>query len=103
MFKTGLLIGEQEPHAKTLLDSLHLNGVANDLSETGCGKTYVAVAIAEAMRRPVVVVCPKPVRNKWASLLKTWGVKAELILNYEKLIRGNTKYLTGIGCKGDIR
>jgi hypothetical protein len=93
MFKNGLLIGDQVPHAKTLLDSLFLNGVANDLSETGCGKTYVAVAIAELLKRPVVVICPKPVRNKWLSLLKTYGIKPELVLNYEKLIRGNTKWL----------
>ena len=93
MFDTGLLIGEQVPHAKTLLDSLFLNGVANDMSETGCGKTYVAVAIAGALKRPVVVICPKPVRNKWLSLLKIYGIKPELVLNYEKLIRGNTKWL----------
>ena len=93
MFKTGLLIGAQEVHAKTLLDSLYLNGTANDLSETGCGKTYVACAIADVLKRPVVVICPKPVRNKWTALLKTCGIKPELVLNYEKLIRGNTKYL----------
>jgi hypothetical protein len=93
MFKTGLLIGDQVPHAKTLLDSLHLNGVANDLSETGCGKTYVSVAIAAALNRPVVIICPKPVRHKWESLMKTWGVHPELVINYEKLVRGNTKWL----------
>jgi len=94
MFKAGLLIGEQKTHAKTLLDSLYLNGVANDLSETGCGKTYVAVAIAVAMNRPVVVVCPKPVRNKWQSLLKLWGAHVALVINYEKLVRGNTPWLS---------
>jgi len=93
MFKTGLLIGEQVAHAKTLLDSLHLNGVANDMSDTGVGKTYVATAIAGALKRPVVVICPKPVIHKWTSLLNTYGIKPELVLNYEKLIRGNTKYL----------
>lgn len=94
MFKTGLLLGCQEAHAKTLLDSLYLNGVANDLSETGTGKTFCGVAISAAMNRPVIVICPKPVRNKWTSLLKTWGVQPELVINYEKLIRGNTKWLT---------
>jgi hypothetical protein len=94
MFKTGLLIGKQEGHAQTLLDSLYLNGVANDLSDTGTGKTYSSVAIAAAMGRPVIVICPKPIRNKWTSLLKTWGVHPELVINYEKLVRGNTKWLT---------
>ena len=102
MFKTGLLIGDQVPHAKTLLDSLHLNGVANDLSATGTGKTYVAVAIAAALKRPVVVVCPKPVRHKWESLLKTWGVHPDLVINYEKLVRGNTKWLKYVNVKKDL-
>lgn len=93
MFKTGLLIGDQVPHANTLLDSLHLNGVADDLSETGCGKTYVAVAIAAEMKRPVIIICPKPVRHKWTKLMQTWGVNPELVINYEKLVRGNTKWL----------
>jgi hypothetical protein len=93
MFKTGLLIGEQVTHAKTLLDSLYFNGVANDLSETGCGKTYVAVAVAEMMKRPVIVVCPKTVRNKWTKLMKLWGVHPKLVINYEKLVRGNTPWL----------
>lgn len=94
MFKRGLLKGAQEAHAKTLLDSLYLNGVADDLSDTGCGKTYVAVAIAQALRRPVAVVCPKPVRNKWTKLLQTWGVKPLVVINYEKLVRGNTPWLS---------
>ena len=94
MFNAGLLIGEQETHAKTLLDSLYLNGVANDMSETGCGKTYVAVSIASEMNRPVIVICPKPIRNKWMSLLKLAGARTDLVINYEKLVRGNTKWLT---------
>ena len=93
MFKPGLLLGHQVAHSQTLLDSLYLNGVANDLSETGTGKTYCSAAIAEVLKRPVIVICPKPVRNKWTSLLKTWGVNPELVINYEKLIRGNTKWL----------
>lgn len=93
MFKSGLLLGEQVAHSKTLLDSLYLNGVANDLSETGTGKTFCSVAIAGVLKRPVVVICPKPIRNKWTSLLKTAGIKPELVINYEKLIRGNTKWL----------
>lgn len=94
MFKPGLLRGPQTDHAKTLLDSLYLNGVANDTSDTGTGKTYVAVAIAAAMNRPVVIICPKIIRGKWIKLMAEWGVNPEVVINYEKLIRGNTKWLT---------
>jgi len=52
------LLEPQIPHANTLIDSLYINGVAADLSETGCGKTYVATYIAKKLNVPVLVVCP---------------------------------------------
>lgn len=41
------LLAIQKQHAVDLLNSLHLNGVAFDSSQTGCGKTYVAAWIAK--------------------------------------------------------
>lgn len=93
IFPKGLLKPVQEPHAKVLLDSLYLNGVANDLSDCGAGKSYVGTAIAKAMNRPVFVVCPKTIRGKWTTLLNQWGAKILDVINYEKLVRGNTKWL----------
>ena len=46
------------------------------------------------MNRPVVVICPKSVINKWKKLLTEQGAKIEAVLNYEKLVRGNTKWLS---------
>jgi len=89
---TGLL-DPQKAHAMTLIDSLYLNGVAADLSETGCGKTHVASCIARGMNCPVVIICPKMVMPDWEATLAVYGLKPTIIINYEKLCRGNTKFL----------
>jgi superfamily II DNA or RNA helicase len=86
------LLPPQIPHMKTLLDSLYINGFAVDQSETGTGKTYVAAAIIREMDRPAFIVCPKSVIPQWEKILKKFGLKATII-NYEKLGRGNTKWL----------
>lgn len=96
------LLEPQIPHSKRLLDSLYINGVAVDLSETGCGKTYVASYIAKKMNVPIVVICPKAVIPAWHKVLNTAGIlhlakqtdKEYRIMNYEKLVRGNTIYMS---------
>ena len=87
------LIGPQSTHAMKLLHSLYLNGIAMDHSETGCGKSYVASWIAKQFNAPTVLVAPKIILPKWVEVLKSFGVKPSVIINYEKLCRGNTPYL----------
>ena len=88
------LLEPQLDHAKTLLDSIYFNGFALDESHTGTGKTYVACAIAKELNCPVVVVCPKVVIPTWKKLLAKFGVDGALVINYELLIRGNTKWMS---------
>lgn len=90
---TGLL-APQVPHAIKLLNSLFLNGVAADLSETGVGKTYCASWIAKQFNAPIVVICPKAVIPTWNKVLAIFGVKASIICNYEKLLRGSTQHVS---------
>ena len=47
------LLEPQREHAMKLLNSLYMNGVAADLSETGTGKTYTSCWIAKQMNRPI--------------------------------------------------
>ena len=77
-----------------MLNSLYINGVACDQSETGTGKTYVAAWIAKNLNSPVVIVCPKVVIPSWTKVLSYFGIKAHCLINYEKLIRGNTEHLS---------
>ena len=89
-----LLLSPQREHAVNLLNSLYVNGVASDQSETGTGKTYVAAWIAKYLNSPVVIVCPKVVIPSWTKVLSYFGIKAHCLINYEKLIRGNTEHLS---------
>lgn len=89
---TGLL-EPQIPHAMKLLDSLYLNGVACDLSETGTGKTYAASWIAKQFNAPLVVIGPKSVLPTWKKVLANFNVQATVLINFEKLMRGGTPYV----------
>jgi len=89
-----LLLSPQREHAVNLLNSLYINGVACDQSETGTGKTYVAAWLAKNLNSPVVIVCPKVVIPSWTKVLSYFGIKAHCLINYEKLIRGNTEHLS---------
>ena len=89
-----LLLPPQREHAVNLLNSLYINGVACDQSETGTGKSYVAAWIAKNLNSPVVIVCPKIMIPAWTKVLSHFGIKAHCLINYEKLIRGNTEHLS---------
>ena len=88
-----LLLPPQREHAVSLLNSLYINGVACDQSETGTGKTYVAAWLAKNLNSPVVIVCTKVVIPSWTKVLSYFGIKAHCLINYEKLMRGNTEHL----------
>jgi superfamily II DNA or RNA helicase len=81
----------QESHAKILEESLRKNRAALDASETGCGKTIVAVELAARFGMETLVVCPKATIPAWTAALQDRGVRARVI-NYEKLKSKNTGY-----------
>jgi len=89
---TGLL-EPQFKHVQRLVDSLYINGHAVDMSETGTGKTYAAAAAIREMNRPFAVICPKSVIHQWEKILATFKLKATTVIGYEKICRGNTKWL----------
>lgn len=89
---TGLL-EPQKKHAKFLLDSLYLNGFADDLSDTGTGKTYVGCWVAKQLNCPIVVICPEPAQVVWRQTLAGFGINNAIVINYELLVRGDTEYL----------
>jgi hypothetical protein len=93
-FDSTGLIGPQSAHAERLFDSLNTNGFALDCSETGTGKTYCAAAIARASApRPIVLIAPKTVLRTWMKIFTVYGVKPKLVINYELLARGRTKWM----------
>ena len=91
------LLEPQKIHATKLLNSLHVNGFAFDASPTGTGKTYCASWIAKNYGANVVVLCPKSVQKNWIDTLNSFGIDNPIVLTFEKMVRGNTKYYTYSG------
>ncbi len=92
-FDTSGLLEPQKAHAEFLAKSLRKNNIAWDGSCTGAGKTYIASAIIRHLEKEFVVICPKLVIPEWEKVLASFGLKAKFLINYEKLCRGNTKWL----------
>lgn len=87
------LLAPQIPHVKKLVDSLYINGHAVDMSDTGTGKMFCASAIARELNVPTFVIAPKSIIPQWKGVIKLYDIKPLDIINYEKLVRGNTKWM----------
>jgi hypothetical protein len=75
----------QEAHAQKLSDSITVHEYAKDGSDTGTGKTIVALSVAKDLRLEPFVVCPK-------SVIPAWKEFCPYVYNYESLVRGKTEY-----------
>lgn len=83
----------QQTAATHLSAAVNKYGAVLDASDTGVGKTFVALGIARDHPLPVLVVCPKSVRTTWLNIAKDLGVELLDAINIEKLKAGNTPYL----------
>lgn len=92
-FDTTGLLAPQKAHAQFIAESLIKNGFAWDGSGTGTGKTYSASAVIRHLNQDFCIICPKLVIPVWESVLSSFGLKAKFLVNYEKICRGNTKWL----------
>lgn len=79
----------QVPHAAALVAALRRHGAALDASDTGTGKTFVAVAVARALGVVPLVICPKSVVPGWNKAAKALGWEVDAV-GYEKA-RGQCK------------
>lgn len=100
MFDTTGLLEPQKAHAEFLAYALKTHGISVDLSGTGTGKTFVGAAILRHLQRRFVVICPKLNIPKWKTVLNHFGLLPELVINYEKLSRGNVKNIYRYKVKG---
>ena len=75
---SGSLFPHQVEHAKRLGDVLASAGYGIDASETGSGKTVVALHLACAMRSgEVTVLCPNALTGKWEREFERLGGRSE--------------------------
>ncbi len=85
----------QKPHAEKVLAQLRKDGIVVDSSDTGTGKTYIALWAAREYGHPVFIICPKAVIPKWKELSALFGVSPVAIMNVERLKR--SKYVANFG------
>lgn len=88
------LLPHQPDHARKLLAALVRYGAALDGSDTGTGKTFVALFVAKALGVVPFVVGPKNARATWESAAEKIGIEIEYI-NYEK-VRGRRAHAGGV-------
>jgi len=74
-------------------------GAALDASDTGTGKTYVALGTAETLGLAPLVLCPKSVISSWHHVADDLSVPLLDAISYEKLRAGNTGYLSRVSKK----
>lgn len=81
----------QLPHFYQLEANFKEKDCLLDASDTGTGKTYVAVALSYVMGKKPFIICPRSVILSWISVTKALGVEIFGIANYE-LIKGGKYY-----------
>ncbi len=91
------LLSFQTAHAARIEHALRSQRVALDASEPGTGKTYVACAVAARLGYPVVIITTKATVPSWQAVAEGFGVKPELVINYEKLRTGKHYQCKRIG------
>lgn len=77
--------------ANRLTSILQSHDSAVDCSDTGTGKTFVAVAVMSALKLPTLVVVPKISITSWGRVAEMFGEQFSII-NYEQLRTGNTDF-----------
>ena len=85
----------QKDHVDKLVASLKKHGAAKDGSDTGTGKTVMALECAKRLGKVPFVVAPKAVLPSWKEWhFKHWPQNTEpFVFNYESLRGGKTPYL----------
>ena len=63
-----LLLDYQVLHVQNLVNCLKKNNIVLDTSDTGCGKTYCALATCKQLNLRPIIFCPKTIMNNWTKI-----------------------------------
>ena len=92
LFTCPELFDYQKEHSEKLITSLLVNGYAKDGSDTGTGKTVIALTVARRLGLKPFVVCPKAVVPSWTEWIYKFLYETPYVFNYEKIRNGNTEF-----------
>lgn len=86
------LLAYQVQSVRRLVNALIEYGTALDASQTGTGKTHVALATCKVLGLNPMIICPKAVIPGWKKACKYHGVRTFGIINWEMARTGKTKF-----------
>lgn len=86
------LLSYQVPSLRRLVNALGAYGAALDASQTGTGKTHVALAVCNVLGLKPIIICPKAIIPGWKKACKYHGIKFIGIINWEMARTGKTKF-----------
>jgi len=84
------LLDYQVLHVQNLVSCLKKNNIVLDTSDTGCGKTYCALATCKQLNLDPIIFCPKTIMSNWKKIARLFKVKPLFVCNYETI--RNSKY-----------
>lgn len=90
----ALIKSYQIHHVKVLAYALKRRGIAIDLSDTGTGKTFCAIAVCKQLGLRPLIITPKATIPNWYSVAETFGVQPLGVVNYETA--KNSKYYASL-------
>lgn len=77
------LLKYQVPNVALLMASLVANGCALDCSETGTGKTYMALAASKELSWRPGIICTKTAISDWRRVCDYFGINPLFVINWE--------------------
>lgn len=77
------LLPFQIDHVNNLVRILTNNKCVADMSDTGTGKTYSALATCHILKLRPIILCPKSVMSSWKRVSDIFKIKPYFIVNYE--------------------
>jgi hypothetical protein len=86
----GKTLSYQRKHIINLISILLEKSIALDGSETGTGKTYMAIATCIELGKRPIIICPKTIMFNWLIVCDYFGVKPYEIVNYETIRTGKS-------------
>lgn len=79
------LLDFQVSQVEKLIKAYNHSNVAVDSSDTGVGKTYIAAAISQKLKKRPIVICPKSVITPWFRVMASFGLEPYGVSNYESI------------------
>jgi len=91
--ETFKLYDWQVDHVARLWAAIQTNNSAMDGSDTGTGKTVMALEVSKRLGLHPVIVCPKAVVPAWEYEMGRMGIRYGFARNYEKMRSGDEPFL----------